>query len=409
MVSKSGKEKGPRRLRHWHGAIIALIVGAALGAAAALIGPDQPDQPDAAGSPVTQQQSVDPASVDPSPPAGNVAGMMASGNERSAQATGPAFVVPEAPQVSALPPSAVVPATPAQAPDAATAGQATAKAAAPAATANANGTAEPEMEEKLAPGLAVTEPPPPPDHMPPLPPGVHPRVAIIIDDMGVDYKRSLQMAALGWPLTFSYLPYATRVGEQTHDAAAHGHEIMLHLPTQPLGPANPGPNALTVNLSPEALQQRLLANLDAFSGYAGVNNHMGSRFTADTAHMTPVLEEIARRGLFFIDSKTIGNSVGRKVAEHIGMMFAERDVFIDDDMNPAKVRDQLAIIERVARKYGSAIAIGHPHDVTREALEAWLPTLKAKGFELVPASVVVQMRSHQPAQVSEVSAKQRGG
>jgi polysaccharide deacetylase 2 family uncharacterized protein YibQ len=217
------------------------------------------------------------------------------------------------------------------------------------------------------------------------------------------------MAALSWPLTFSYLPYATRVGEQTHDAAAHGHEIMLHLPTQPLGPANPGPNALTVSLSPEALQQRLLANLDAFSGYAGVNNHMGSRFTADTAHMTPVLQEIARRGLFFIDSKTIGNSVGRKVAEHIGMMFAERDVFIDDDMNPAKVRDQLAIIERVARKYGSAIAIGHPHDVTREALEAWLPTLKAKGFELVPASTVVQMRSHQPAQMSEVSAKQRGG
>lgn len=409
MASKSGNKKAPRRFRHWQGALIALIVGAALGAGAALIGPRQADVADPASQSTSQQQSGAVADAAAATQTGSVAGVMASGGEESAEATGAAFAVPEAPQVSALPASAPA-ATPVATAPVATADKAaqTASAAAPVPS-DAVGTTEPEMEEKLAPGLAVTLPAPPADHMPPLPPGAHPRIAVIIDDMGVDYKRSLQMAAMQWPLTFSYLPYATRIGEQTHDALASGHEIMLHLPTQPLGPANPGPNALTVNLSPQELREKLLANLDAFSGYVGVNNHMGSRFTADTAHMTPVLEEIARRGLFFIDSKTIGNSVGRKVAEHIGMMFAERDVFIDDDMSPGKVRDQLAIIERVARKYGSVIAIGHPHDVTREALEAWLPTLKDKGFELVPASTVVQMRSHQPAQVSEVSAKQRGG
>ncbi|WP_445678427.1 divergent polysaccharide deacetylase family protein [Radicibacter daui] len=403
MVSKSGKEKGLRRFRHWHGAIIALIVGAALGAAAALIGPHQPEPADMAGSSASQPQAAAAPEADPAPPSGSVAGMMASGGEEGAEATGATFVVPEAPQMSALPASA-----PPVAPVTTTGTAAPAPTALASAQAEANGAAEPEMEEKLAPGLAVTEPPAA-NHLPPLPPGAHPRIAVIIDDMGVDYKRSQLMAALHWPLTLSYLPYATRVSDQTRSAAANGHEIMLHLPTQPLGPANPGPNALTVSLSPQVLHEKLLANLDAFSGYVGVNNHMGSRFTADSAHMAPVLEEVARRGLFFIDSKTIGNSVGRKVAERIGMMFAERDVFIDDDMSPAKVEGQLAIIERVARKYGSAIAIGHPHDVTREALEAWLPTLKGKGFELVPASVIVQMRSHQPAQLSEVSAKQRGG
>ncbi len=210
------------------------------------------------------------------------------------------------------------------------------------------------------------------------------RVVIVIDDMGVDKKRSARMARLSSTLTLSYLPYAHNVQQQADAAAAMGHEIMMHVPMLPEGAnIDPGPNVLRGDIPAAELRARILANLDAFDGYSGINNHMGSRFTQDRAGLEMLMAELRKRGLFFLDSKTHAKSIAGQVAAEAGVLTAQRDVFIDHVETPQAVAKALALVEHDARRHGVAIAIGHPKDVTIEGLASWLPTLKEKGIEVV--------------------------
>ncbi|CAO3375211.1 divergent polysaccharide deacetylase family protein [Azospirillum argentinense] len=221
------------------------------------------------------------------------------------------------------------------------------------------------------------------------PPG-KPAIAIVIDDMGVDRKRSNRAVSLPAPLTLAWLPYAHELPAQARAARAAGHELMLHLPMEPSGSADPGPQALRVSLDRGEILRRTKTALDSFDGYVGVNNHMGSRFTADSAAMAPVLGEIARRGLLWLDSRTTAKSAGLTIARELQMPFAGRDIFLDNEMTVSAVRGQLAKTEQVARKQGYAIAIGHPHDATIDALASWMPEVQKRGFVLVPVSAVVR-------------------
>lgn len=210
------------------------------------------------------------------------------------------------------------------------------------------------------------------------------RVVIVIDDMGIDKKRSARMARLSTQLTLAFLPYAHNVQAQVDAASAMGHEIMMHVPMLPEGvKIDPGPNVLRGDVSADELRARITANLDGFDGYVGINNHMGSKFTQDRAGLDMLMTELAKRNVFFLDSKTHPKSVAEQVAAEAGLMSAHRDVFIDHVETPQAVAKALAQVEHEARKNGVAIAIGHPKDVTIEGLAAWLPTLKAKGIEVV--------------------------
>jgi len=260
------------------------------------------------------------------------------------------------------------------------------------------------------PVLAAVLPPPfPPAQAPALaPPGSplwlrnalpfnipanRPLIAIVIDDMGLDRKRSNRVVHLPSPLTLAWLPYANDLPHQTKVARAAGHELLVHIPMQPLGgDVDPGPNAMTVGLGDAELLRRLEQGLKSFDGYIGVNNHMGSRFTEDRAGMKLVLSELQRRGLMFLDSRTTGHSVAPGIADDLRLPNLGRDVFLDNDMTPAAVRASLSLLENVARRKGYAIAIGHPHDVTVDALTAWLPTVAARGFTLVPVSAILKSR-----------------
>jgi uncharacterized protein len=229
-------------------------------------------------------------------------------------------------------------------------------------------------------------------------PLTRPSVAIVIDDMGVDRKRSAAMLALPRPLTLSYLPYGANIAEQAAAGHKAGHELMVHLPMEPLdGSINPGPDALLTRLPAEELRARLQRNLSQFSGYVGVNNHMGSRFTENAELMRDVLVELNQRGLLFLDSRTTAHSVGDAVGRQVGLPHIGRDVFLDHDMSPEAIAAALAQVEQLAARHGTAVAIGHPHDDTRRALEQWLPTLAAKGIDLVPLSAIVRTRWKAPA------------
>ncbi len=249
---------------------------------------------------------------------------------------------------------------------------------------------------------------PPPPLVSLLPEPLHaatprPLIAIIIDDVGVDQKRSARaVAELAPEVTMSYLAYAPHIREQVASAQEKGHPIMLHLPWEPdSAHEDPGPHHLSVTMPEAVLAKNLAANLDGFSGYTGVNNHMGSKFSRYRAGLELVMDELKKRHVFYLDSKTTPRSIAEKVAREKGLPTTHRDVFIDDDNAPAAVAAQIREIERVARCHGSAVAIGHPRDATLAALKAWLPTLQDRGFTLATTESVIDYRAHAAAIASK--------
>jgi polysaccharide deacetylase 2 family uncharacterized protein YibQ len=221
--------------------------------------------------------------------------------------------------------------------------------------------------------------------------GNGPMIAIVIDDAGVVQHRTKRASELPAPITIAFIPYSNNLESQTGYARSRGHELLLHMPMEPgSAAADPGHNALLTSLGQEEIIRRLRWALDRFDGYVGVNNHMGSKFMAQPEVVRPVLEEINARGLLFLDSRTDHRTVGGELAREIGMPNATRNVFLDNDLDKEKIAAQLAQVEKIARKRGQAIAIGHPHDVTVEVLARWIPEARRKGFRLVPVSAIVK-------------------
>lgn len=227
----------------------------------------------------------------------------------------------------------------------------------------------------------------PPRH---LPSGAPFSIALVIDDCGLSESATRKAMELPAAVTLSFLPYGVKAGALARAAKADGHDILLHMPMQPLGGADPGPDALTVGLSKDVITQRVQQGFAVLPDAVGLNNHMGSRFTEDAAGLAPVMQELKARGLFFLDSKTSPRSVGVASARAAGVPLAARDVFLDDTISEAEVRQQLAHAEKIARARGHAIAIGHPHPETLRVLHEWLHDLEQRGYQLVPLRQLVR-------------------
>ncbi|MCG8511343.1 MAG: divergent polysaccharide deacetylase family protein, partial [Rhodospirillales bacterium] len=254
-----------------------------------------------------------------------------------------------------------------------------APAAPPAQSAAATGPPEGQPETWRQYALAVPDP------------GEKPMIAIVIDDMGMDRKRSARAAGLPGPLTLSFLAYAEDLPGQGAKARAGGHELMLHVSMEPSSKTvDPGPNVLLIGDPPDEIRRRLVWGLERFDGFVGINNHMGSKFTEYRAGMDVVMAELKARGLLFLDSRTTPRSVGALAARAAGVPMVQRNVFLDNVNEVAAVKARLAETERVARRTGAAIAIGHPRDATLRALAEWVPTLAERGFVLVPLSAIVR-------------------
>jgi len=220
-----------------------------------------------------------------------------------------------------------------------------------------------------------------------------PVVAIVIDDMGLDRTRSFRMMELNGPLTVSLMTYANGLPELVTYAHQRGHEVMGHLPMEPLSPdEDPGPGALMTNMSEAEIREHLAAYLDPWQGYVGINNHMGSKFTARADAMRVVMDVLRSRGLMWLDSKTSPDRSTAQTALEYRVPFVERDIFLDNEDNTAAVLNQLEKLEEIVKERGFAVGIGHPHDSTIEALRQWMPTLRAKGIELVPVTEILKRR-----------------
>lgn len=218
-----------------------------------------------------------------------------------------------------------------------------------------------------------------------------PMIAIVIDDIGPNRRNSLRAVELPAPLTMSVLPYASDLETLVARARANGHEIMVHLPMEAeRGDKNPGPGALEIGQGEAKILKRMRWNLERFAGYVGINNHMGSRFTADREAMAVVMDEVARRGLLYLDSRTTPRSVGGKLARASHVPAIDRDVFLDNVPDREAIARQLALLEKIAEKHGAAVAIGHPYDATLETLAHWIADATARGFALVPISRIAE-------------------
>jgi len=219
-----------------------------------------------------------------------------------------------------------------------------------------------------------------------------PLVSIVLDDMGLNQLHSDWAVSLKAPLTLSYLTYAKDLANQTQFARAKGHELIIHLPMEPIGAADPGPDALMVNMDQTEIKKRLARALYVLPGAVGVNNHMGSLFTADYRAMSIVLMQIKSSGKLFLDSLTTSNSLVQHIGDKLDVPVVSRDVFLDDVDKEDEIVRRLREVERVALDKGTAIAIGHPRATTLRILEKWLANLPEKKIRLAPLSAVAKKR-----------------
>ena len=217
-----------------------------------------------------------------------------------------------------------------------------------------------------------------------------PAIAIVLDDLGVNQLLTEQAIGLPPPLTLALIPYGKNL--QRHAAAARrrGHELLVHLPMEPIDAGkNPGKNALLTSLSSVQLQNRVSWNLSQFNGFVGINNHMGSKFTAWYPGMRIVMRALKRRGLLFLDSRTTTKTRGQFLAMKMGVPHAVRDIFLDNKVEKKAIQKQLSQLEVLAKKNGTAVGIGHPYDTTIAALRAWIPAAKERGFVFISVAATV--------------------
>ena len=215
-------------------------------------------------------------------------------------------------------------------------------------------------------------------------------VALVIDDLGRRLEDVDALAGLGVELSYAVLPFEARTADVVARLRRDGAELLLHLPMEPDGAADPGPGALRRSMDEAELARLTRAALDAVPGAVGVNNHMGSALSEDDRAMRVILTQVGERDLFYLDSRTSARSVGFELARRNGIAAARRDVFLDGTLEEDAIRGQFHRLLEVAREGGAAVAIGHPHPETLAVLREEITRALALGYRFVPVSYVVE-------------------
>jgi len=218
------------------------------------------------------------------------------------------------------------------------------------------------------------------------------KVAIIIDDMGYSLKSLNNICSLNVPLTIAIIPYSP-LGKQTARIAHEKHlEILLHLPLEAINNEenNNLKGLIHSNMSEEEIIDTLEKNLKQIPYIIGANNHMGSKITSNEKLMRIILERLKERNLFFIDSRTTGDSVAFEVAQMLRIPSAYRNVFLDTVVEEDYIKAQLIQLFSLAKKNGSAVGICHPFAETLKVLKENFHLIQKYDLEPVFASQIVQ-------------------
>ncbi len=219
---------------------------------------------------------------------------------------------------------------------------------------------------------------------------ITPCLALIIDDMGASLSHAKPFLDLNVPMTFAILPRLPKTEESASLIHNEGHEIMLHQPMEPRDRGlSPGPGALYVGDEPTKISHTMEENISSVPFATGMNNHMGSRFTASPKEMLETLQVVKDRGLFFVDSLTAGDSKGYKTAKTLHLPATSRDVFLDNKVEESAIVQRLHQLREIAIRHGHAVGIGHPFIETSRAIRSFLKEIKDEEFQLVHMSDVL--------------------
>jgi len=206
-----------------------------------------------------------------------------------------------------------------------------------------------------------------------------PLLAIVIDDMGYQPRIDEELLRLDLDLSFAFLPYGPHTVDQAALAGRLGRDILLHVPMEPRESGEGlGPGALTLAMGPAERAAVFAEDLARVGQAVGVNNHMGSRFTADRAAMRDFLAGVRERHLFFLDSVTAGDSLGYELAGELGVKRGRRQVFIDNVRETGQIVARIRELLAVAEHQGQAVGIGHPSPETLAALRTAGPEIEGR-------------------------------
>jgi polysaccharide deacetylase 2 family uncharacterized protein YibQ len=216
-----------------------------------------------------------------------------------------------------------------------------------------------------------------------------PRIAIVIGGLGIGSRNTTEaLSKLPGPVSFAFAPYATDIERLVARARGDGHEVLLQVPMEPFDyPDNdPGPQTLLTTLAPEQNVDRMHWLMSRFQGYVGVANYMGSRFTASDAAFAPMLREVAKRGLMYLDDGTSPRSLAGQIAGANNLPFAKAGIVLDAVPTPNEIDRALGRLEGMARDAGIAVGVASALPVSIARIANWAKSAEARGFVLVPIS-----------------------
>ena len=220
-----------------------------------------------------------------------------------------------------------------------------------------------------------------------------PKISVIIGGLGLSQAATeAAIQQLPGAITLAFVPYARDLEAWIAEARAAGHEVLLELPMEPFDyPQNdPGPHTLLTTVDADENIARLDWLLSRFTGYVGVTNFMGAKFTSSADSMEPILAELNDRGLLYLDSKASRNSVAEKIASELELPSVVSNRIIDREASRIAIDARLFELERIAKSAGTAVGIGFPYPVTVERVSQWAAALRKKRFVLAPVSAVVK-------------------
>lgn len=219
-----------------------------------------------------------------------------------------------------------------------------------------------------------------------------PRIAIVLTGMGLNSMVS-KAAIKDMPgeVSLAVSPYADNVQNWVNRARSRGHEVLMHVPMEPdtYPMDDPGPHTLLTGVEPQTNIDRLHWVMSRATGYAGLVNFMGTRFTEDQSAIQPVLTEMLKRGVYFLDNNTADDSQVSTVAARLNMPLSVNSVVIDDIPTAKRIDDMLGEVTRIARRDGQVVAMAAAYPITLERLKKWIETLQARGYVLAPVSATV--------------------
>lgn len=219
------------------------------------------------------------------------------------------------------------------------------------------------------------------------------RIALVVSGMGISESATAHAIDVLPPeVTLSFAPYGSNLQQWITRAREAGHEVLLELPMEPFGyPQNdPGPHTLLTGTDGTENIARLEWLMSRFTGYAGVMNYQGARFTTSPTSLKPVLAALQARGLLYVDNGASARSLAPTLAQEIGLPAVQANRIVDPVQNPEVIATSLDMLEQASQQSGEALGIASGFPVTVDALAQWTASLEKNGFVLVPATALAR-------------------